>query len=249
MGSSARVALVTGASRGLGAAIARQLAGDGFAVAVNFHQNAAKADALVSSIVAAGGRAVAFQADITDELEVGDLVSRVEDVLGGVDVLVINATGPQPRFAADDVDWEALLDQLGFFVKSPVLLLKRVLPGMKARQSGRLIHIGSDVVETLPLGSSAYIAAKTAQLGLARSWAKELAPWSITVNTVAPGWIPVERHAGRPQDVRLAYAAQVPLKRMGVPEDVAAAVSFLASDAAAFITGARLTVNGGITLD
>jgi len=240
--------LVTGASRGLGAGIAWQLALDGLAVAVNFHQNTEQADKLVLRIVEAGGQAAAFQADVTNEAAVDDLVGRVEDVLGGVDVLVINATGPQPASAVHDVSWEAMLEQLNFFVKSPILLLKRVLPGMKARQSGRVIHIGSDVVDTLPQGSSAYIAAKTAQLGLARSWAKELAPWSITVNTVAPGWIPVERHTGRPRDVWLAYAAKVPLRRMGAPEDVAAAVSFLASDAAAFITGARLAVNGGITL-
>ena len=240
---------MTGASRGLGARIAERLALDGLAVAVNYQQNAARAEALVEAITAAGGRAAAFHGDVTDEAQVDDLLGRVEAALGGVDVLVLNATGPQPKIAIEDTDWNALLDQLNFFVKSPVLLLRRVLPGMQARRFGRVIHIGSDVVALVPERNSAYVAAKSAQLGLARSWAKDLAPWGITVNTVAPGWVPVERHAGTPRDALEAYAAKVPVRRMGRPDDIAGAVSFIASDATGFVNGARLTVNGGVTLD
>jgi 3-oxoacyl-[acyl-carrier protein] reductase len=249
MQQRSRVALVTGASRGLGARIARRLALDGLAVAVNYHQNAAKAESLVLSIREAGGQAAAFQGNVTDRPQVADLVGRIESALGSIDVLVLNATGPQPKIPVEDVDWDALLAQLDYFVKSPVLLLGRVLPGMEARRFGRVIHIGSDITELLPAGSTAYAVAKTAQLGLARSWAKELAPRGVTVNTVAPGWVPVERHAMTPREVLDAYAARVPARRLGTPEDVAGAVSFLASDAAAFVTGARLTVNGGMTLD
>ena len=243
------VALVTGASRGLGAVIARRLAADGLAVAVGYRSGADQARRVVEDIRAAGGRAEAFGADVTDEAAVADLVAKVTDRLGTVTVLVINATGPQPMVAVEDLTWESHLDQLRFFVKSPTLLLQAVLPGMKARGGGRVIQIGSDVFERALPGMSAYVAAKGAQIGLTRSWARELGPLGVTVNLVAPGWIPVERHAGASADDLSAYRADVPLGRMGTPGDVAATVSFLASDAAGFITGERVTVNGGHTID
>ncbi|GAA4637155.1 SDR family oxidoreductase [Actinoallomurus vinaceus] len=243
------VALVTGASRGLGAVIARRLAADGRPVAVGFRSGADQARRVVEDIRAAGGRAEAFAADVTDEAAVADLVAAVTDGLGPITVLVVNATGPQPAVAVEDLTWEAHLDQLRFFVKSPTLLLQAVLPGMKAGGGGRVIQIGSDIFERALPGMSAYVAAKGAQIGLTRSWARELGPSGITVNLVAPGWIPVERHAGASADDVSAYRADVPLGRMGTPDDVAATVSFLASDAAAFITGERITVNGGHTID
>jgi 3-oxoacyl-[acyl-carrier protein] reductase len=243
------VALVTGASRGLGAAIARRLAADGWAVAVNFRSGADLADRLVHDIRDAGGIARPFAADVTDEAAVADLIDRIGDQLGPVAVLVANATGPQPRVAVEDLTWQAHLDQLLFFVKSPTLLLRAVLPAMRARRWGRVIQIGSDAFERALPGMSAYVAAKGAQLGLTRSWARELGPAGITVNLVAPGWIPVERHAGASAEDLQRYLAEVPAGRLGVPEDVAGAVSFLASDAAAFLTGQRITVNGGHTID
>jgi NAD(P)-dependent dehydrogenase (short-subunit alcohol dehydrogenase family) len=120
---------------------------------------------------------------------------------------------------------------------------------MKARRGGRIIQIGSDMFERALPGMSAYVAAKGAQLGLTRSWARELGPFGITVNLVAPGWIPVERHAGTSADERHDYVAEVPLGHFGTPEDIAGTVSFLASDAARFLTGERITVNGGHTID
>ncbi|GAA4058074.1 MULTISPECIES: SDR family NAD(P)-dependent oxidoreductase [Actinomadura] len=243
------VALVTGASRGLGAVIARRLAADGWAVAVCYRSGAEQARRVVGDIRAAGGAAEAFAADVTDEAEVSGLVERVAERLGPVEVLVVNATGPQPEVAVEDLTWEAHLDQLRFFVKSPTLLLQAVLPGMKERGRGRVIQIGSDMFERALPGMSAYVAAKGAQIGLTRSWARELGRHGITVNLVAPGWIPVERHADVPAEDRAAYTAEVPLGRMGDPEDVAAAVCFLASEASGFITGERVTVNGGHTID
>ena len=133
-------------------------------------------------------------------------------------------------------------------MKSPVLLMQAVVGQMKQRRYGRVIHIGSEVFEKGVAGFSNYVSAKGAQLGLMRSWAMELAPWQITVNTVSPGWIPTERHAAGPQAVKDTYAAGVPMKHMGVPDDIAAAVAFLASDAANFITGQKIAVNGGNTL-
>jgi 3-oxoacyl-[acyl-carrier protein] reductase len=216
-----RVALVTGSSRGLGVAIARRLARDGLAVAVNGRGGDAQADEVARGIRAEGGTAGAFAADVTDEREVAGLVAAVSASLGAVEVLVLNATGPQPEAPLADVAWEDHLAQLGFFVKSPVLLGRAVLPGMRARRSGRIIQIDSEVADRPPPGRSAYATAKSAQIGLTRSWARELAPFGITVNTVAPGFVPVERHAGVTAQIRNAYRASVPAGRMGTPDDIA----------------------------
>jgi 3-oxoacyl-[acyl-carrier protein] reductase len=169
----------------------------------------------------------------------------VDERLGPVAVLVLNATGPQPEAPLEDVGWDDHMAQLEFFVKSPVLLGRAVVPGMRELGWGRIVEIDSEVVDLPPPGRSAYVTAKTAQVGLTRSWARELAPHGITVNTVSPGFVPVERHADVPAETRAAYLASVPAGRMGTPEEVAHAVSFFASDAAGFITGQRLVVDGG----
>jgi 3-oxoacyl-[acyl-carrier protein] reductase len=246
---SKRVALVTGASRGLGAAIALKLAARGARVGVNYFGSPDKAERVVEQIRRGGGEAVALKADVRDEGEVAMMVADLEGRFGPVDVLVINATGPQPFIRIEDLTWQACLDQLEFFVKSPLLLVKSVLAQMKRRKYGRIINIGSEVLEKGVPEFSNYVSAKGAQLGLTRSWAMELAKHGITVNLVAPGWIPTERHANDPQDMKDAYAAAVPMGHMGVPEDVADAVAFLASDGAKFITGQKLSVNGGNTLE
>ncbi|MEV4224261.1 SDR family oxidoreductase [Nonomuraea sp. NPDC049725] len=244
MTTEAKVALVTGASRGLGAVIARRLAGDGWTVAVNYRSDHDGAERVADGIRAAGGRAETFAADVTDEESTRALAEAVAGRLGPVGALVLNATGPQPEVPIEDLTWQDHLDQLTFFVKSPTLLVRAFLPGWKERGGGRVIQIGSDVVDRALPRMSAYIAAKAAQQALTRSWARELGPHGVTVNLVAPGWIPVERHAGLEVD---EYLAEVPLGRMGTPGDIAGAVCFLASDAAAFITGERVTVNGGHT--
>jgi 3-oxoacyl-[acyl-carrier protein] reductase len=236
------LALVTGAGRGLGAAIARRLATRGWTVAVN--DLPGRTDATVAAIQADGGTAIAAPADVTDE----DAVRAMAGRLGAVGVLVANATGPQPTATVEELTWRAQLDQLEFFVKSPTLLVQAVLPGMTARGGGRVVLIGSDMPDRAQPGWSAYAAAKSAQLALARVWARELGPAGITVNVVAPGWIPVERHADASPEERAGYASDVPLCRMGTPGDVAGAVAYLASAEGAFVTGQCLTVNGGHTL-
>jgi 3-oxoacyl-[acyl-carrier protein] reductase len=243
-----RVALVTGSSRGLGSTIARRLAWDGLAVAVNGVRDEAETLAVVDAIAGGGGVAAAFTADVTDEHEVVQLVEAVAERLGPVDVLVLNATGPQPEAPLPNVSWEEHRAQLEFFVKSPVLLGRAVLPAMQVRRWGRIVQIDSEVVDRPPPGRSAYVTAKSAQIGLSRAWAYELAPFGITVNTVAPGFVPVERHAGVPVEVRKAYRASVPAGRLGTPDDIAHAVSFFVSEAAGFVTGQRLVVDGGRSL-
>jgi 3-oxoacyl-[acyl-carrier protein] reductase len=243
-----RVALVTGSSRGLGSVIARRLARDGLAVAVNGPPGETQALDVAQAIRDDDGIAEAFIADVTDDRQVVDLVAAVAHGLGPVDVLVLNATGPQPEAPLADVRWEDHVAQLNFFVKSPVLLGRAVLPAMRVRAFGRIVQIDSEVADRPPPGRSAYATAKNAQIGLTLSWARELAPFGVTVNTVAPGFIPVERHADVPVETRDAYLASVPVGRMGTPEDVAHAVSFLASEGAGFITGQRIVVDGGRSL-
>jgi 3-oxoacyl-[acyl-carrier protein] reductase len=243
-----KTALVTGASRGLGAAIAAKLAACGARTAINYFGSPQKARQLHEQIRQSGGTAEVFQADVRDESAVAGLVSQITSTFGPIDILVVNATGPQPFIKLEELTWRACLDQLEFFVKSPLLLAKAVLPSMKQRRWGRIINIGSEVFERGVPQFSNYVSAKGAQLGLTRSWAMELAAWHITVNLVAPGWIPTERHAHDSQESKDAYAAAVPMRHMGEPLDVAEAVAFLASEGARFITGQKISVNGGNTL-
>ncbi len=243
-----RVALVTGASRGLGASIARRLAAEGASVAVNYFGSPDMAKDVVQQIRKAGGVAEAFRASVVDEKEVADLVAQTQKAFGPIDIVVANATGPQPFVRIEELTWRICLDQLEFFVKSPMLLMQAVVGSMKARRYGRFINIGSEVFERGVAQFSNYVSAKGAQLGLTRSWAMELAPHQITVNLVAPGWIPTERHTNDPQELKDDYARQVPMGRMGVIDDIGYAVAFLASDRAQFITGQKLSVNGGNSL-
>jgi 3-oxoacyl-[acyl-carrier protein] reductase len=244
-----RTALITGASRGLGSAIALEQAAGGTNVAVNYFKSAEAAERVCERIRQNEGCAYAFKADVRDEGEIARMVREVIGKFGGIDILVVNATGPQPFLSIEEQTWESYLDQLEFFVKSPLLLLKQVLPGMKERGFGRIIHVGSEVFELGNPRFANYVAAKGAQLGLTRSWARELAPNGITVNLVAPGWIPTERHADASREELDAYAQNVPMKRMGEARDIAKMVAFLASDAAGFITGQKFSVNGGNTLE
>lgn len=242
------VALVTGASRGLGASIARALPHAGWAVAVNYARDEEGARRVVEAITEAGGRAMIAPFDVTETAAVKAGIERIAALLGPVELIVNNATGPQPVMPIAEQTWDVYLGQLHFFVKAPLLLLQAVLTDWMARKVGRVINVGSEVVELGSPEFGHYVAAKAAMVGLTRSWANELGKDGITVNMVAPGWIPVERHLNSdPADLE-SYRKLVALGRMGTPEDIAAAVVFLASKGADFITGQIITVNGGRTL-
>ncbi len=248
-GPMKRTALVTGASRGLGAAMAVALAEAGHRVAVNYFASRERAEQICAELTSRGLEAKAFAADVRDEGEVRRLVAAVEADVGPVDIVVANATGHQPMLSIQEQTWQSYLDQMEFFVKSPLLLLQAVLPGMRSRRFGRLIQIGSEVVELGNPCFANYVAAKAAQLGQTRSWARELGPDNITVNLVAPGWIPTERAFAADEADKQRYAEAVPLRRMGLAEEVGRVVAFLASDAASFVSGQKIAVNGGNTLE
>ncbi|MGY3716182.1 SDR family NAD(P)-dependent oxidoreductase [Sutcliffiella cohnii] len=240
-----KIALVTGGTRGLGKGISTTLAEAGATVIVNYAHSTTAAEETVQIITAAGGKAIAIQSDITNEDAVKQLVLEVKENLGGtIDILVNNATGPQPELSLEEITWEDYLDQLNFFVKAPLFLLKAVLPGMKEKGEGRIINIGSEVMTLGNPNFSSYVTAKSAQLGMTRSWASELGPFGITVNMLNPGFVPVERREGIDAS---GYAKNVPLRRVGMPSDIASTVLFLASDQSKFITGQTITVNGGNT--
>jgi 3-oxoacyl-[acyl-carrier protein] reductase len=243
-----RVALVTGSTTGLGKAIAMELAGAGARVGLNFAHNVGRADSALREMRQHGWVGALFQADVTRETEVRRLMNECRATLGPVDILVINATSDQPQRPVEEYDWAFVQQMLDYFVKSPFLLVQACLPHMKAQRWGRVINIGSEVVTRGVPNFTAYVAAKGGQNGLHRSLATELAPHGITVNMIAPGWIPVERHAEVPQAEKDAYLAGVPAKRWGIPEDVAAAALYLTSEGASFVTGQTLHVNGGLTV-
>jgi len=243
-----RVALVTGSSRGLGREIALELARRGARVAMNYANDRDVAEAGFSELRKITDDAHLVQADVTEPSEVDRATREVVEALGPIDILVLNATCAQPQLPVEEYDWAFFQRMLDFFVKSPVLFTKTCLPHMKQQRWGRVINITSEVFHLGVPNFSAYVAAKGGQTGLSRSLARELAPWGITVNMIAPGWIPVERHASDPQEAKDAYFATIPAGRWGTPADVAATTAFLASEGAAFVTGQTVSVNGGHTV-
>jgi 3-oxoacyl-[acyl-carrier protein] reductase len=187
------------------------------------------------------------QSDVTTEAGVDALFVAAEKHLGPVDIIVPNATCDQPHRRIEEYDWAFYQSMLDFFIKSPFLLTRRGLPAMKRARWGRIINITSEVFHRSVAPFSAYVAAKGGQIGWSRSMSQELAPAGITVNTIAPGWIPVERHEKDPQSEKDAYLSLIPVGRWGVPQDVADAAVYLASDEAGFVTGQTICVNGGMT--
>lgn len=243
-----KVALVTGSTTGLGKAMAIALGKAGAKVAMNYANNQTRAEKAFAEFEAAGCEGALFRGSVVDELRVNVLAKEVEKKLGAIDILVLNATPDQPQKPIEQYDWAFYQLMLDFFIKSPFLLTRACLPHMREQKWGRIINIGSEVFTRGVPNFSAYVAAKGGQNGWTRSMSGELAPSGITVNMVSPGWIPVERHEDDPQELKDGYRALIPADRWGVPEDVAGAVVFLASDEASFITGQNLHVNGGMTV-
>jgi 3-oxoacyl-[acyl-carrier protein] reductase len=228
--------------------MARALGQAGAKVAINYQNNAERAAATFAEFQAENIQSMLVRGNVTDEKEIARMVSEISTGLGPVDILVLNATPAQPQKPIEEYDWPFYQQMLDFFIKSPFLLTRACLPHMKSQRWGRIINIGSEVVARGVSPFTAYVAAKGGQNGFNRSLASELAPWGITVNMLAPGWIPVERHENDPEEVKEGYRRLIPMDRWGVPEDMAGATVFLASDASSFITGQNLHINGGMTV-
>ena len=244
---SKKVALVTGSSRGLGYGVAKSLGNAGAKVVINYLNDRDSAEKALESLKADGTHAMLVRADVSDPEQIASLVEAVEEKFGSLDILVPNATPDQPQKPIEEYDAEFYRQMYDFFVMSPFHLAQAVLPGMKKRGHGRIINITSEVFHSSVPEFSAYVAAKGGQIGWSRSMANELAPYGITVNTVAPGWIPTERHEDDPQEDKDAYLQKIPLGRWGTPQDVGNAVTYFSSDEASFVTGQTLCVNGGRT--
>lgn len=244
-GGNAPLALVTGASRGIGKAIAQSLARDGFSVLLTYVSKAEEAQAVVDGIVATGGTARAFQLDVNDsEAVAGFFAAHIKDK-GVFQVLVNNAGITKDGFVIrmKDEDFDKVLDTN---LRGAFVCLREAAKIMNRQRQGRIINITSVVGQMGNAGQVNYCAAKAGLIGMTKSAAKELAARNITVNAVAPGFIDTDMTASLPEAVRVSYEEAIPLKRLGTVDDIAAAVSFLASDKAAYITGQVLAVNGGM---
>jgi 3-oxoacyl-[acyl-carrier protein] reductase len=242
-----KVALVTGASRGIGAAIAAALAGAGHRVIVNYKRNEAGAHAVAAAIAQQGGQSMTFAADITDAAAVTRMVGDAEARFGApVDILVNNASGPTAQTALLDLEWDEVLAHLETQVKGALACIKAVAPGMTARGAGCIVNIGSTYAWGVPPANlGGYVAAKAALAGLTRAAAVELGPKGVRVNMVSPGMTETDLIADVPERMRKVFAMQTPLRRLAVPGDVASVVAMLVSPAGSFIHGADIPVSGG----
>ncbi|WLR52307.1 3-oxoacyl-[acyl-carrier-protein] reductase [Bacillus tianshenii] len=242
-----KTALVTGASRGIGRAIALELAKNGAKVAVNYAGSEAKAQEVVETIKAEGGEAFAIQADVASSESVQAMIKEVISQFGALDILVNNAgiTRDNLLMRMKEDEWDAVINTN---LKGVFNCTKGVTRQMMRQRSGRIINIASIVGVSGNPGQANYVAAKAGVIGLTKTTAKELATRGITVNAVAPGFITTDMTDELAEETREALLSQIPLARLGQPEDIANVVRFLASDDSAYITGQTLHVDGGMVM-
>jgi NAD(P)-dependent dehydrogenase (short-subunit alcohol dehydrogenase family) len=250
MRSTTKVALVTGASRGIGAATATVLAQRGFRVVVNYRSSTEEADAVVAAITAAGGEAVAVRADVTEPYAVAAMVGDTEERWGRIDVVVHNALIPFTVTSFNDVTWEQLGGKLEREMHAAFLMTKAVVPGMVSRKYGRLVYLSTGLSRQPRTGMIALGTAKAALDQFVRYVALELAPYGITANLVAPATVDETKITGQLTADEIAHlGATNPMGRLVRPDEVAATVAFLTSAESGFTTGHYLPVNGGLSMD
>ena len=242
-----KCALVTGASRGIGRAVALKLASEGAKVALNFAGNEAAANAVCEEIKSAGGQAILVKADVSDEAAVQQMVQTVAEAFGRIDILVNNAGITRDGLLArmKEEDWDAVLSTN---LKGVFLTTKGATKLMMKQRAGRIVNMASVVGVTGNAGQANYSAAKAGVIGFTKTIAKELASRGITANAVAPGFIDTDMTSALSDKAKEAALSGIPLGRMGTPEDIAAAVLFLVSDQASYITGQVLNVDGGMVM-
>jgi 3-oxoacyl-[acyl-carrier protein] reductase len=248
-GTSGRVALVTGASSGIGAATARLLAARGMRVVVNYLRSGTAAEEVVANVVAAGGQAMAVQADVREAAAVESMIAQVQVAWGGVDVLVHNALIPYVMKPFQDMTWEELGSKLNDEMRAAFTVTKAVLPAMTDQSWGRIIYLGTGLSRQPREGMIALGTAKAALTQFARYLAQELGPRGITVNVVEPGPVEETRMANvLDEKHKQRLVAATPLGRLAHPDDVAQVVAFYASEDSAFLTGTTSAVNGGMSM-
>ena len=242
-----RIALVTGASRGIGKAIALELARRGAAVAVNYNSSPSAAEEVVNQIVASNGRAQLVQADVSNFKQAQDLIKATIDAFGGIDILVNNAgiTRDNLIMMLSEEDWDIVQDTN---LKSTFNCSKAAVRHMIRKRFGRIINITSVAGEMGNPGQTNYAASKAGQIGFTKALAREVASRSVTVNAIAAGYIETDIWAKVSEEMRQAILGLIPLGRKGEAEEIAYAVAFLASDQAAYITGQILGVDGGMAM-
>ena len=241
-----KVAIVTGGAGGIGAAISKRLAADGFSVIINYHTNAQGADDLCSEISKEGGSALAVQADVSTIEGAEKMVHEAIQHFGGVGVVVNNASPRVGPRSFEDMDWQDFQKHIDVQIKGAVLLCKEALPYMVERGQGRIINIVSQEIEGTPTPKwSAYALGKSGVASISRYLAAEYGPKGICVNCVSPGMTDSKMLGDIPEKTQLMTARQTPLRKLAKTDDIAGAVAFLASDDAGHITGQNLNVNGG----
>ena len=247
---SARVALVTGSSRGIGAAIAAAIAAAGASVVVNYNRSATEAEEACHTICRNGGIAIAVRADVAEAAAVNAMVEQAKQkFLKPVDVLINNASGPIQARSFVETSWQDIQAHLDVQVRGAFNCCKAVLPAMLEQKSGRIVNIGSIAAKNVPPSEwTGYVLAKSALHALTRSLAAELGQKGIRVNMVSPGMTETTLTAEVPERLRKVQAMQTPLRRLSLPGDIAKAVLFLCSNAADFITGADIPVCGGVSM-
>jgi 3-oxoacyl-[acyl-carrier protein] reductase len=243
-----RVVLITGASRGMGAASARLLGSHGAAIGVNYHSNESAAQQVVADIVSAGGSAIAVKGDVTEMPQVESIVRQVTDAFGDIDTLVLNANTPLAIAPFVDYKWEDFETRLVAELKCAFFPCKAVVPSMIQHRRGCIIAISSFSSRQPTEGFCAVSAAKSGLDGFVKSLALELGSYNIRVNAIAPALTITDATASYSQELKDTVASMTPLKRNGLPEDVAGAVFLMAAKEAGFITGAYLPVSGGIQM-
>ncbi|WP_175988933.1 3-oxoacyl-[acyl-carrier-protein] reductase [Bacillus sp. Marseille-Q1617] len=247
MNLDGKVALVTGASRGIGREIALELAREGAKVVVNYSGSEAKANEVVDEIKSTGREAVAIQCNVADSDSVQAMVKETISQFGALDILVNNAgiTKDNLLMRMKENEWD---DVININLKGVFLCTKAVTRQMMKQRSGRIINISSIVGVSGNPGQANYVAAKSGVIGLTKTAAKELAPRGITVNAIAPGFISTDMTDQLPEDVRNEMLKQIPLNRFGDPKDIARVVSFIASDSSSYMTGQTLHIDGGMVM-
>ena len=240
-----KIALVVGATGGIGQAICRQLADDGFDIAIHYHSNKQAAICIQETLIALGITCMTCSADIIDAQQTSNMIGQVLRKLGGITLLVNCATARIPVIKFSSLVWEDMQAHNDTNIRGMFNLAKEVVPVFEAQSHGKIITFTTQALETPSAGWLHYITAKAALQGFSKALAFELAPKGITVNMVSPGMTDTELIADIPEKNRLMVAAKAPLRRLAKPEDIAGAVSFLASSKADYITGETIRVNGG----